>query len=310
MSMPAPSRKDFYLINLGVPLLLAAAVFLLFDQTRLDRLISDLLLDPSSHLFIYQHDYWFEKITHKWPRILPDWTGELAIIGALLSFVWPRLARFPRAAGLLEGIRIAPVLRFTTQYRRDLLFVVTAFALSTTIIHYLKSHTGVYCPVETTLYGGDKPHLEWFSNFSLWNKAGDGRCWPGGHASSGFTLLALYFVALRHRWPHARKLLAAILVIGCLYGTTRVLQGWHYMSHTFWAGIVVWLASFVTALFFYGRQALQAGEGFPRPLAQVSSGALVHAFQGRDHDQAAPSAASDRSTQPGRAGPADPAPAG
>jgi membrane-associated phospholipid phosphatase len=97
-------------------------------------------------------------------------------------------------------------------------------------------------------------------NFSLWNKAGDGRCWPGGHASSGFTLLALYFVALRHRWMHARKLLVAILLVGFVYGTIRVLQGWHYMSHTFWAGIFVWLTTWATALVFYGRHALQGSK--------------------------------------------------
>lgn len=141
--------------------------------------------------------------------------------------------------------------------------MVVAFALSTTVIHYLKSHTSVYCPVETTLYGGPQARVEWFENFSLWNKAGDGRCWPGGHASSGFTLLALYFVALRHRWAHARKLLVAILLIGFVYGTTRVLQGWHYMSHTFWAGIFVWLTTWATALFFYGRVALQTPENSP-----------------------------------------------
>ncbi|MND84011.1 PAP2 superfamily protein [compost metagenome] len=117
--------------------------------------------------------------------------------------------------------------------------------------------------METTLYGGPQAQVEWFENFSLWSKAGDGRCWPGGHASSGFTLLALYFVALRHRWVHSRKLLVAILLIGLVYGTSRVLQGWHYMSHTFWAGIVVWFTTWATALFFYGRSALQAPEHDP-----------------------------------------------
>lgn len=308
--MRTASRKDFYLVNLGVPLLLAVATFLLFDLTRLDRLINDLFYDPATRQYILQHSQLFEKLTHKWPRILPDWTGEAAIVGTLLSFSWPLLARHQRAASLLDKARIAPLLRFTAQYRRDLLYVVTAFALSTTLIHYLKSHTGVYCPVETTLYGGDQPHLEWFSNFSLFDKAGPGRCWPGGHASSGFTLLALYFVALRHRWPHARKLLVAILLIGTLYGTSRVLQGWHYMSHTFWAGIVVWLASWASALLFYGRLALQGQQGLnPRPLA-VSSGALVQAFQGSDHDQAAFTPAGRHGLQPDRTGPADPAPAG
>ncbi|MEG0557946.1 MAG: phosphatase PAP2 family protein, partial [Comamonas sp.] len=203
------SRKAFYLSNLGVPLLLAAIVFMMFDLTRLDQMISNLLLDPVSGQFPLLHDQWFEKVTHKWPRILPNWTGEAAIIGSLLSLIWPRLAAHTQATPVrwLEKARIAPVLRFTTQYRRDFWFVVVAFALSTTVIHYLKSHTSVYCPVETTLYGGKELHVEWFENFSLFSKAGDGRCWPGGHASSGFTLLALYFVALRHRWQHARKLL-------------------------------------------------------------------------------------------------------
>ena len=35
------------------------------------------------------HDTLFEKLTHKWPRILPNWTGEAAIIGSLLSLLWP-----------------------------------------------------------------------------------------------------------------------------------------------------------------------------------------------------------------------------
>ncbi|MFK8329578.1 phosphatase PAP2 family protein [Pseudomonas sp. BJa5] len=258
--MHGTSRKAFYLVNLGIPLLLAAVVFLMFDLTHLDRWISNLLLDPASGQFPLLHDQWFEKVTHKWPRLLPNWTGEAAIIGSLLSFIWPRLAGYPRLAHspLLEKSRIAPLLRFSTRHRRDFLFVVVAFALCTTVIHYLKSHTSVYCPVETTLYGGPQLRSEWFEHFSWFEKAGDGRCWPGGHASSGFTLLALYFVARRHRWQYARPLLIAILLLGFVYGTTRVLQGWHYMSHTFWAGIFVWLTTWLTALCFYGRQALQA----------------------------------------------------
>lgn len=310
MRMPAPSRKDFYWINLGVPLLLAAATFLLFDLTRLDRFISDLLYDPVSQRFVLQHAQWFETLTHKWPRILPDWTGELAIIGSLLALAWPLLARRARVVAVLDKARIAPLLRGAARHRRDLLFVVAAFALSTTLIHYLKSHTGVYCPVETTRYGGSQPPLEWFEHFVLLDKAGPGRCWPGGHASSGFTLLALYFVALRHRWRHARKLLVAILLLGTLYGTARVLQGWHYMSHTVWAGIVVWLACWLTALLFYGRLALQGHEGLNRHPGRVSSAALVQAIQGSDHEQAPLPAAGRHGLRPGRAGPADPAPTG
>jgi membrane-associated PAP2 superfamily phosphatase len=69
-------------------------------------------------------------------------------------------------------------------------------------------------------------------------------------------MMALFFVALRHRSRHAKALLAFSLVLGMVYGTTRVFQGWHFMSHTFWAGIIVWFAMFFTALVFYGRKRL------------------------------------------------------
>lgn len=281
--MPASSITKFYFHNLVVPLLLAAVVFLMFDLTELDRWISNLLLDPATGQFSLLHDPAFEKLTHKWPRILPNWTGEAAIVGSLLSFIWPCLAKHPDALITrgLDASRVTPALRFTSTHRRDFLFVVAAFALSTTVIHYLKSHTGVYCPVETTLYGGAEARVEWYENLRWFSKAGEGRCWPGGHASSGFTLLALYFVALRHRWQHARKLLVGILLIGFVYGTTRVLQGWHYMSHTFWAGIFVWLTTWATALAFYGREALQA------PRRQGDAGRLclsTHLAQEQRHD--------------------------
>ena len=115
----------------------------------------------------------------------------------------------------------------------------------------------MYCPIETTQYAGKIEHKEWYQNFDLLKVAGSGRCWPGGHASGGFTMLALYFVARRYRWRYSKAVLYGSLLLGFVYGTTRVLQGWHYMSHTFWSGIFVWLACLLTALAFYGRARLE-----------------------------------------------------
>lgn len=253
------SRSAFYYRNLGLPLLLALLTFLAFDLTELDRLFSNLFYDPVAGVFPIGESHLFEKITHKWARIIPNWTGELAIIGALLSFIWPLLERYreSRFARRIIGSRISRPLQQLHRYRLDFFFIIVAFALSTGVIHFLKSHTSIYCPVETTLYGGTELHREWFENFTLWREAGAGRCWPGGHASSAFSLVALYFIARRYRWQHSYLLLAGITVLGLVYGTTRVLQGWHYLSHTFWAGIFVWLSTLLIALFFYGRSTLQ-----------------------------------------------------
>jgi membrane-associated PAP2 superfamily phosphatase len=248
----------FYWLNFGIPLACAAVVFLMFDMTSIDRAFSNLFFDPISQTFPIDHVRLFEQLTHKWARIIPNWTAEIALIGAILSFVWPLLnpPKHPRLGSFLERTKAAPVLRFARDHRRDFLFVVVAFAICTGVIHFLKSHTSVYCPIETTLYGGKIAHVEWYENFQLFREAGDGRCWPGGHASGGFTMLALYFVARRYQWRFSKAVMYGSLLLGFVYGTTRVLQGWHYMSHTLWAGIFVWLACLLTALAFYGRARL------------------------------------------------------
>ncbi|MGV8844432.1 MAG: phosphatase PAP2 family protein [Pseudomonas sp.] len=272
--MANSSRNRFYLANVAFPLVCAVAVFLMFDISHLDIAFSNLFFDPVAQLFPIGESHTFEQVTHKWTRIIPDWTGELAIIGSLLSFLWPRLKadKHSKLIGLLETTKLAPVLRFSTKYRRDFLFVVFAFAISTGFIHYFKSHTSVYCPVETTLYGGEMEKQEWFETFTPLQRNDGGRCWPAGHASSGFTMLALYFVARRNRWRFAKAVLYFTLLLGFVYGTTRVLQGWHYMSHTFWAALVVWFATLPTALAFYGRAQLEQPPIIPQHAAPKPAG--------------------------------------
>ena len=254
-------KTRFFAWHLGLPLVFGLAIFIIFDLTSLDQAISNWLYYPAG-TFPFAHDRFFENLTHRWPRIIPNWTGELALIGSALSFIWP-LLRPEGHGGLirrLEALRIAPILRFTTQHRRDFLFVVVAFAVTTGMIHFFKSHTSIYCPVETTLYGGIEDKKEWFRNFDLLHEAGAGRCWPGGHASGGFTMLALYFVARRYQWRYAKATLYASLVLGTIYGTTRIVQGWHFMSHTFWAGVIVWFSTLAVALAFYGWRQLAQPE--------------------------------------------------
>jgi membrane-associated PAP2 superfamily phosphatase len=84
------SRNRFYFNHVGIPLILALVLFVSVDLTGLDVRFSDWIYNTSTHAFPLQHSKLFETITHKWARIIPNWTGEAAIIGALLSFLWPR----------------------------------------------------------------------------------------------------------------------------------------------------------------------------------------------------------------------------
>lgn len=228
--------------SLSISMLLAVLTFLAFDLTDLDQAISNLFYDPATQTFVFEHNLLFERITHQWARAIPGLFTSAAIVALLLAGAWRLLNRRPdnRVLRLTRKTRLAAVLEWSHRHARESLYFLFAFALSATAVHYLKSHTSVYCPVETTLYGGKQQHYLWFANFSLFDKAGPGRCWPGGHASGAFSLMALYFIARRYQWQHARKVLITTLALGLVFGTTRVLQGWHYLSHTFWAGLVVW----------------------------------------------------------------------
>lgn len=138
--MLTSSRNHFYWMNFGIPLACAALVFLMFDMTRIDIAFSNLLFDPVAQIFPLDKVHFFEKLTHKWARIIPNWTAEIALIGAMLSFVWPLIntSKHPRLSGFLERSKAASVLRFANEHRRDFLFVVFAFAICTGVIHFLK----------------------------------------------------------------------------------------------------------------------------------------------------------------------------
>ncbi|SEN41710.1 Membrane-associated enzyme, PAP2 (acid phosphatase) superfamily [Pseudomonas sp. ok272] len=242
----------FYWLNLGIPLLCAVLVLVLFDLTSLDVAISKLFYDPATQVFAANLIPQVEQFTATWARWLTNGVVRLALIGALLSLIWPLIERHPRAVGVLTAIRTAPLLRLAARHRRDLWYVVLAFVLCIGVVQWLKAHTGVYCPIQTTRFGGPHEQTQWFRHMELSGTADEGRCWPGGHAASGFSMLVLYFVALRHQWRYRRWVMWGALLLGLGYGAVRVLQGWHLMSQNLWAGIIVWLVCWLTALAFYG----------------------------------------------------------
>ncbi len=63
-----------------------------------------------------------------------------------------------------------------------------------------------------------------------------GRCWPGGHAATGFALFALF--ALRDRKPRmARYAFLFAAGLGGIFSVSRMLQGAHFFSHNVWTAI-------------------------------------------------------------------------
>ena len=189
MSRSARPTRPF---PVGRWLLIPAAVMalmLVFDTSALDFWFSGLFYVPGDG-FVGRHSFFLEDILHDRVKQAVILIGVLAIIGFLLSLLPTRLRR----------------------WRPELGYLVLSLALATSLVTPLKQLTNVPCPWSLVQYGGTEIHTPLLSARPGSNKAG--RCWPGGHASSGFSLLALFF-ALRDRFPRAaRGALIGALALG------------------------------------------------------------------------------------------------
>ncbi len=101
----------------------------------------------------------------------------------------------------------------------------------------LKRLSATSCPWDLAGFGGSAP---WVSHWQ-WRLAdgGPGHCFPAGHASAGFALVAGFFA-----WPRgsvqARLWLWGGLGAGLALGIAQQVRGAHFMSHTLWTAWICW----------------------------------------------------------------------
>ena len=111
--------------------------------------------------------------------------------------------------------------------------------LAPATVTLLKSVNPRSCPYDLAEYGGYAPRLRLFE--AAPPGATSGHCFPGGHASAGFCLLAFYFAG---RALGNRRLMRAGLwgglAAGLAFGLARIAQGAHFLSHNLWSGLVCW----------------------------------------------------------------------
>jgi membrane-associated PAP2 superfamily phosphatase len=205
-----------YWICLGIPAVIAVALCLL-ELTNLDMDIEKLFYSSVDHAFIGRHSHWLEDILHDRAKQLVVAIGVFGALGYFASF---------------KVQRLMPI-------RKELACLVVAMTLATSYTPPLKTVTGVQCPWDLTEFGGKETYSKLFEHRPA--TANPGRCWPGGHAATGFALFALFFV-LRDRRPRmARAGLMFALGLGALFSVVRMIQGAHFLSHNIWAAIFCWV---------------------------------------------------------------------
>lgn len=215
-ALPATRPYNFYL-GFGVPLAIML-LLLLVDPTGLDFAIAHWAYDPQAG-FIGRHSHFLEDILHDRAKQAIIIIGVLAIVGFVLSL-------------LVKPWR---------HWRRPLGYLVLAMGLSTSYVTPVKTLTGVHCPWSLNEFGGQETYTPLLSHRAPTEHPG--RCWPGGHATSGFALFALFFV-LRDRRPRlAKAALYLALALGITFSVGRMLQGAHFFSHNLWTALFDWMIS-------------------------------------------------------------------
>lgn len=109
------------------------------------------------------------------------------------------------------------------------------------IVTVLKMHTTPICPWDSLQYGGRLAE----PTFAFVSSAGAGHCFPAGHPSAGWGLIA-YFYFWRVRHPRlALAALSAALAIGALMAWVQIARGAHLLSHVLWSLWICWLVTYL-----------------------------------------------------------------
>ncbi|WP_112991693.1 phosphatase PAP2 family protein [Herminiimonas fonticola] len=213
--------RDFFILNV-IALSISGVIFIwLARDGALDFWITGHFFDVKNHIFPFENSSLLENIGH---TFLKDLTAFFLIIGIVLSILgfWNSSLR---------------------SLRRPLISFCVMAGASALFISFLKATSIHACPWDIEMYGG---HLPWLPLFTqLTTHIVPGHCWPGGHASGGFALVAGYFSFKEDRPAWARMFLITGLVFGFVMGFVQIVRGAHFLSHNLWTLWLVWALCFV-----------------------------------------------------------------
>jgi membrane-associated PAP2 superfamily phosphatase len=160
-------------------------------------------------------DHWLlTRVLHEGGRDLA-WLAALALC---LGVWWP----------------MGPLARIGPSERLQLAVSTLLAALAVSL---LKSGSQTSCPWDLADFGG---LAHYASHWTLRPDGGAGRCFPAGHAASGFSFVTGYFAFRGHDAKTARGCLVGALLAGLVLGLGQQWRGAHFMSHTLWSAVACW----------------------------------------------------------------------
>ncbi len=222
--------KIFYLQQfIGLLLSLYLLVFI-YPATGLDQLLIAPYFDVVAQKFPLKHQVFLENFMH---------------LGLKYCMIFVAIASL--LVGLQGNIhadsRASFFAHINLLFKNPYLLAFVGMVVSTSVVSFLKSVSVHGCPNDLTIYGGNLPLFALFEHLPKGVVAG--HCFPAGHASGGFALMAFYFAFREQKPKFAVAMLVLALVLGFSMGWAQMMRGEHFLSHNLWTAWVVWLVLFV-----------------------------------------------------------------
>lgn len=158
------------------------------------------------------------------------------VIGKAVLYDGFRIAVGLYGVGLILALVIGYRRGWSEFARKGLWIALLTVVLLPSLVGGLKQVTNLACPRAIVDYGGEVPFIHLFDSRPSETRE-DHQCFPAGHASGGFALLAL---PLLSRSPRRRGwLVVGALTVGWIIGIYKMMIGDHFLSHTI---VTMWLA--------------------------------------------------------------------
>lgn len=218
-----PSRAPEFLDRTLWPaVLLLTGALALFEFTNVDLALQD-------HFYDFAQQRWIVDGNEP--------------VGRAVFYNIPKLGVIVTGVGLLV-LALGPG-RWRERLRLDrrgLWVAVATIATVPALAGLGKNFTNVFCPSEVRRYGGSVPYVKLCEPYPGDDRPTQkGHCFPAGHASGGFALLALAWLRPSRRMRGVA--LALGLGLGWYMGTYQMLKGAHYLSHTVTTMLLAWIVA-------------------------------------------------------------------
>lgn len=211
---------------MSLPRMMAQTVLLLIITVIVFEIVDiDLWLET----LFRDHGHWLlDRDAQPWRFIFYDGVKQLFGIFAI---------------GLLSALLLLRKrLPWIAEHRLGLWTLMLTMIAVPTLVNFLKWYTDIPCPRDIMEFGGDAPYVTILMHYPAWFLHDTSlRCYPAGHASGGFALMALYFVSNNPVW-RKRGLMFGIS-IGWVIGIYKMVIGDHFLSHTIVSMFIAWLVA-------------------------------------------------------------------